>query len=269
MSQLSFFDVDLSQPVKTPSPIISGSSSKIDTKTDKTVEKATLAMASTKSKRDFHTEFIQLFNQTARYHSRLDVFRDFIHVAAISLENSVKQCPELEQTYFNVIARYESADLDVFAKLMAICVNALDSQATDFLGELFMSLELGEGAWGQFFTPFHISQLMANLIIGDCSTIIEQNGYISVSEPTCGAGGMVIACANSVLQQGYNPQMQMIAVCTDIDEIAARMCYVQLALLGIPAIVNIGNSLTLDVRQTLYTPMLMLNSFRFKSFLTA
>ena len=46
----------------------------------------------------------------------------------------------------------------------------------------------------------------------------------------------------------------MIAVCTDIDEVAARMCYVQLALLGIPAIVNIGNSLTLDVRQTLHTP---------------
>ncbi|WP_272682047.1 hypothetical protein [Providencia sp. PROV129] len=32
-----------------------------------------------------------------------------------------------------------------------------------------------------------------------------KKGYISASEPTCGAGGMVIACANSVLQQGYNP----------------------------------------------------------------
>ncbi|MCG9528787.1 hypothetical protein MCM45_19825 [Providencia rettgeri] len=59
-----------------------------------------------------------------------------------------------------------------------------------------MSLELGEGTWRQFFMPFHISQLMAmpfhisqlmaNLIIGDYSTIIEKNGYISVSEPTCG-----------------------------------------------------------------------------------
>ncbi|USR67187.1 hypothetical protein NFC79_21010 (plasmid) [Providencia stuartii] len=168
MSQLSFFDVDLSQPVKTPNPIISGSLSKIDTKTDKTVEKATLTMASTKSKRDFHTEFIQLFNQTARYHSRLDVFRDFIHVAAISLENSVKQCPELEQTYFNVIARYERVDLDAFAKLLALCVNALDHQATDFLGAVFMSLELGEGAWGQFFTRHFISasswQILSSVI---------------------------------------------------------------------------------------------------------
>ncbi|HEF8783819.1 TPA: hypothetical protein QH450_000699 [Providencia alcalifaciens] len=60
----------------------------------------------------------------------------------------------------------------------------------------------------------------------------------------------------------------MIAVCTDIDEVAARMCYLQLALLGVPAIVNIGNSLTL-VRQTLHTPMLMLNPLRFKSFLHA
>lgn len=186
MSQLSFFDVDLSQPVKVANPIISGSPSKIGTKTDKTVEKVNLTTVNAKSKRDFHTEFIQLFNQTARYHSRVEVFRDFIHVAAISLENSVKQCPELEQIYFKVIARYERADLDAFAKLLGLCVNALDHQATDFLGAVFMSLELGEGAWGQFFTPFHISQLMANLIIGDCSPIIEQNGYISVSEPTCG-----------------------------------------------------------------------------------
>ncbi|MCG9528788.1 hypothetical protein MCM45_19830 [Providencia rettgeri] len=71
-----------------------------------------------KSNRDFHTEFIQLFNQTARYHSRVDVFRDFIHVAAVSLENSVKQCTKLKQTYFNVIVRYERADLDLFAKYL-------------------------------------------------------------------------------------------------------------------------------------------------------
>lgn len=261
--------MDLSQSPKIEPPVTAGLSGKEYTKTEKTGEKVNLTTINPKSSRDFHTEFIQLFNQTARYHSRLDVFRDFIHIAAISLENSVKKCEELEQTYFKVIARYERADLDAFAKLLALCVNALDHQATDFLGTVFMSLELGEGAWGQFFTPFYVSQLMSDLIIGDCGAIIEQNGYISVCEPTCGAGGMVIACANSVLQQGFNPQMQMIAVCTDIDEVAARMCYVQLALLGIPAIVNIGNSLTLDVRQTLYTPMLMLNSFRFKSFLTA
>lgn len=269
MSQLSFFDVDLSQTAKTQPSIIAEPPSQGHIKAKKMGEKVNLTIGDPNLNRDFHTEFIQTFNQTARYHSRIEVFRDFIHVAAISLENSVKQCPELEQTYFKVIARYERADLELFAKLLAICVNALDQQATDFLGAVFMSLELGEGAWGQFFTPFHVSQLMSDITIGDCSTIIEQNGYVRVLEPTCGAGGMIIACANTLLNQGYNPQTQMIAVCTDIDEVAARMCYVQLALLGIPAIVNIGNSLTQTVRQTLHTPMLMLNAFRFKSFLTA
>lgn len=47
-----------------------------------------------------------------------------------------------------------------------------------------MSLELGEGTWGQFFMPFHISQLMANLIIGDYSTIIEKMA-ISVCSSQC------------------------------------------------------------------------------------
>lgn len=186
MSQLSFFDVDLSQSPKIEPPVTEDSPSKEHMKAEITGEKVNLTTVSTKSNRDFHTEFIQLFNQTARYHSRLDVFRDFIHVAAISLENSVKQCPELEQTYFKVIARYERVDLDAFAKLLALCVNALDHQATDFLGAVFMALELGEGAWGQFFTPFHVSQLMSDMTIGNCGAIIEKNNYISACEPTCG-----------------------------------------------------------------------------------
>lgn len=191
MSQLSFFDGDLSQSAKIELPVMIESLSKGYTKTEKTGEKVNLTTVNSKSNRDFHQAFIQLFNQTARYHSRLDVFRDFIHVSAIALENSVKQCPELEQTYFNVIARYESADLELFAKLLAICVNALEQQATDFLGAVFMALELGEGAWGQFFSPFHVSQLMSDITIGNCGAIIEKNGYIRVCEPTCGAGGMI------------------------------------------------------------------------------
>ncbi|MFP4817603.1 hypothetical protein [Providencia hangzhouensis] len=70
----------------------------------------------------------------------------------------MKQCPELEaNSYFNVIARYERADLDAFAKLLALCVNGLDQQATHFLGSVFMSLELGEGAWGNFSPHFTLA----------------------------------------------------------------------------------------------------------------
>ncbi|MGP0897066.1 SAM-dependent DNA methyltransferase, partial [Serratia sp. CY83726] len=40
----------------------------------------------------------------------------------------------------------------------------------------------------------------------------------------------------------------------DIDPVAARMCYIQLSLLGIPARVVIGNSLTLKYQREMYTP---------------
>ncbi|HGN0870202.1 hypothetical protein EC835_11439 [Providencia alcalifaciens] len=90
MSQLSFFDVDLSQSVKKTSPVNAELSRQAQKIAEKTVEKEHLVIVNPTSNRDFHKEFIQLFNQTARSHSRLTVFRDFIHVAAISLENSVK-----------------------------------------------------------------------------------------------------------------------------------------------------------------------------------
>lgn len=40
----------------------------------------------------------------------------------------------------------------------------------------------------------------------------------------------------------------------DVDQTAAYMAYIQLTLLHIPATVVVGNSLTLEVRETYYTP---------------
>jgi hypothetical protein len=46
----------------------------------------------------------------------------------------------------------------------------------------------------------------------------------------------------------------MTAAAQDIDAKAARMTYVQLALLGVPAVVVTGNTLTLEERERWYTP---------------
>lgn len=78
--------------------------------------------------------------------------------------------------------------------------------------------------------------------------------YITLDEPTCGAGGMVIAAAKVLLDRGYNPQTQLLVQCTDLDPVAARMCYVQLSLLGIPACVRVGNSLSQRITHEMYTP---------------
>lgn len=212
---------------------------------------------------DHKKEFIKVFKSIATHKKRYDVFSDFLKISAISLENSILKCEELESEYFRIIKSYDKDDIENFSKLLALIVMGLDNKIEDFLGSIFMSLELGSADHGQFFTPFHISEMMSQIIMKDADFIIDKKGYISIYEPTAGAGGMVIAAAKCLLDKGYNPQKQMLAVCTDIESDAANMCYVQLSLLGIPAIVNIGNSLTLKVNKTMYTPFYYLNKRRF------
>lgn len=55
----------------------------------------------------------------------------------------------------------------------------------------------------------------------------------------------MIAFAEIMLQAGLNPATQLQVTTIDIDPLAADMTFVQLSLLGIPAIVNTGNTLTL------------------------
>ena len=119
---------------------------------------------------------------------------------------------------------------------------------------------------GQFFTPDHIAKLMADICFDyeGAKNIIEQNGFVTLSEPTCGSGVMVIAAASALQKQGINYQQDLFAYATDISELCVYITYVQLSLYGIPAIVNCGDSLTSKVRFSLTTPLYFLNYWKFR-----
>ena len=69
---------------------------------------------------------------------------------------------------------------------------------------------------------------------------IDENKKLSLCEPTCGSGGMVIAAAQVLQEKGINYQRVLDVVCQDLDWTAVYMCYVQLSLLGVKAIVAQG-----------------------------
>ena len=83
---------------------------------------------------------------------------------------------------------------------------------------------------------------------------IKREGWMTLDEPACGSAGMVIAFAYWMAEAGYNPSEQLYATCTDIDPMVADMAFIQLALLGIPAKVVTGNTLTLKANRVRYTP---------------
>ncbi|WP_212743988.1 SAM-dependent DNA methyltransferase [Bathymodiolus heckerae thiotrophic gill symbiont] len=73
----------------------------------------------------------------------------------------------LEDEYMQIIKPYAKDEVNAFAKLFADLVMMLEPSPHDVLGDLYMELNLGNKNAGQFFTPAHISELMAQLVYGD------------------------------------------------------------------------------------------------------
>lgn len=199
-------------------------------------------------------DFISQFNSIARHHHRYEVFRDFVTMAAISIHNAIRMDDALEQEYLQIVRRYEKADVDGFCRLLAQLVVLLDSEPADVLGKLYMSLDLGSEHNGQYFTPDCISEMMARMMGWGELVNLENKPFVTVSEPACGAGGMVLALVKVMLDKGHDPAKKMWVHCQDIDRLAALMCYLQLSLWNVPAVVVVGNTLTDEVREVFYTP---------------
>ena len=186
---------------------------------------------------------------TGRF-SLWEIWQDFIIMSAISIANTVDTPfrDSREQTYLERSRKYSKQELDAFAEMLAEVVNALDNNPDqDFLGELFMALDLGNEWKGQFFTPYSVCKMMSAITYADdTERRIEQQGWIGVSDPACGAGAMLIAFANECLkpERSINYQTSVLFVAQDIDFIAGCMCYIQLSLLGCPGYVVIDDSLS-------------------------
>lgn len=214
---------------------------------------------------DHKHKFLQIFNETARYHHRYQVFRDFVMMAGISVHNAIIKDEILEQEYLDIVKRYERPDVDRFPQLLAELVMGLEVEPCDFLGDLFMQLELGSGALSQHFTPFSISKLMSMVTIGDnLDKLLLIKPFICISEPAAGGGSTVIAFAQTMREKGFNPQKHLWVNCVDIDPVAAMMCYLQLSLLHIPGEVVTGNSLTLQFSRVMRTPAHYLGNWDYK-----
>jgi hypothetical protein len=72
---------------------------------------------------------------------------------------------------------------------------------------------------------------------------------------------MVIGFVQKMIEDGFNPSQQLWASCIDIDPKAADMAYIQLSLLGIPAEVITGNTLSMEFSRTRFTPVYYLNDW--------
>lgn len=183
---------------------------------------------------------------SGRY-SRWEIWQDFVMMGAISIAN-VMDTPyrkDREQAYLDRAKKYRKEELESLASMLAAVVIGMEANPNqDFLGELYMGLGLGNEHAGQFFTPYHICHLMAEMSAGEnLEAQVEEQGWISVNDPCCGGGALLLAFANVCREKKINFQTSVLFVAQDIDPTVAMMCYIQLSLMGCPGYVVVGNSI--------------------------
>lgn len=210
---------------------------------------------------EFRRQFVSVFMDTARNLRRWEVFSDFITLAANELDMARIRTPENIERSCKICAKYSGSDISNLHALFCLMVCALEAKFHDFLGAIFMELELGDDRNGQYFTPYHVQSLLARLLMPDVDETIRCEGFVTVSDPASGAAGMIVAYAEYLLEAGYNPSEHLFGSCIDIDPIAADMAFIQLSLLGIPAEVVTGNTLTMQLNRVRYTPVYYINNF--------
>lgn len=187
------------------------------------------------------------------------VFDDWIFFCAAALSNAVDlaQKDGREQEYMQRIGQYDRDEAFRFKAAFHLLKDQCEQRGMhDALGTLFMNLELGNAARGQFFTPYEVCRLMARqtIDVGAVRAAWQAGDFTTMGEPAGGSGAMVLAACEYLWEQGVNYQRCFHASLTDIDTRAALMAYVQLSLFYVPAVVTVGNTLSCEVRERWYTP---------------
>jgi hypothetical protein len=203
-------------------------------------------------------------------HTTHKAFSDFLLCAAVAMSNAVdaQHRDEREAQYMSVVKQYDADEVSVFARMHADLVHAFEpvpgqTEFADVLGSVFSELEIANHWAGQFFTPYSLSKAMAVMAMPaeELTETVARSGYVTVLDPAVGGGALLIAAAEAIHSAGINYQRCSHMAGVDVDIRAVHMAYIQLSLLGVPAMIVHGNSLTREVRSVWYTPMHVLGGW--------
>ena len=155
------------------------------------------------------------------HRSPYQVFYDWCTCMAMAFQNSCdifkdsKIYKQHEELYQNTIKQYSESEQKKLYEMTGRLFLAFENEISDYLGGIYMEAGCGNKYVGQFFTPFHLSELCARL----------------------GVDGTALKNA------GINYQRKLKVVAQDLDWLGVYMTYVQCNMIGIDAIVVQGDTL--------------------------
>lgn len=185
---------------------------------------------------------------TANGHDTRRIFDCFVKLSACALSNGQR-----EEEYLEEVKRWKREELDLFVEAFALLIAEMEGKPfSDVLGPHYMEWALGEKTAknnGEFHTPESLCQMMAAITITpqDVEDAVLEKGYYSISEPSCGAGAMILAVGKNLADSGYGHLIRRLRVtAVDINKTSCDMCFINTSLWGIPCHVVHGNTLSLE-----------------------
>jgi len=212
----------------------------------------------------FQKNIITISGITGRY--QREIFADNVSMMAYAIANSVEPNKEKwqqrENEYLKIVKKYKKEHVDLLCQNFAHLVNGLQKKVTDFLGGIYENLQINNRNAGQFFTPFHVSELMANISISDeeLKKVGESDDVITIGDPTCGAGNLFLGAIYNIDKLLVEPhqkakiQRNIIFIGQDIDLSCVHMSYVQCSMLGYSGIFQHMDTIAQKCWDTYYTP---------------
>ena len=203
---------------------------------------------------DFHLEtnrqapredFRKIITELSRKRGgHLEVFQDFCRIVACTLAVQTR-----EEEYLLVAKRYDREELGKFSEALGGLIAEMEEHPfADILGPYYTEINSSATAKarGEYYTPPEVSEVMARMLFSSggegsprVDQAIEEGKPITVQDPACGSGGMILAMAKSF---GPKKAVDLLRVTLiDVSPTACDMAYINTTLWGIPSKILQGN----------------------------
>ena len=204
----------------------------------------------------FMKQFRSISSDRHNYTAWSDIMTLFalsiINPLTLQMFNNDKKLKKLwdarENRYLQIIKTYSKEKQQIIPEMFACIVNEFEKNPNqDLLGQIYMELGISNNNSGQFFTPYSVCQCMSEITIDKPSLKkqVKNPGWCTINDCACGGGATLIAsveqCAK--LFKRLNWQNHVLIFANDVDKICAYMCYIQLSLLGVAAVVTISDAI--------------------------
>lgn len=182
----------------------------------------------------------QLESITHQGNSARSVFEDWISLMFWALQRN-------DEEYLKVVRRYRDTgeqghrEIDYFCNAFGLLMQKMKETNKELLGELCMTWEVANKYTGQFFTPWHVAEMMARMS--------APKGE-SINDCCCGSGVMLIASCKTMTNEHLD---KAVFYGQDIDFTCVMMCALNLTFFNLSGYVIWGNSLTNERRRIFRT----------------